>query len=91
MSGDLRAHWLCTTMASDVDRLRQTHGADDGTTEAARGHDGADHDRAVGEGARARQVKEMAEETATPPSVLIRQWIMGHIKGAGVDQRGEKE
>jgi hypothetical protein len=36
-------------------------------------------------------VKEMAEETAAPPSVLNRQGIMGHIKGAGVDQRGENE
>jgi hypothetical protein len=37
------------------------------------------------------RVKEMAEETVTPPSVLIQQWIMGHIKGAGMDRRGDKE
>src|SRR4051794_33757464 len=54
-SGELCARWLCTTMASDGDRLRQTQGGDDDTTEAAGRRDGADHDRAAGGGAGARQ------------------------------------
>jgi hypothetical protein len=38
------------------------------------------------------RVKEMAEEIATPPSVLIRQWSMEHTrraprKGAAMDAR----
>jgi hypothetical protein len=87
---ELWAHRLCTTMASDGDRPRQTHG--EGTMARPKPPEGTTARITIVLPAKAlERVKEMAEETATPPSVLIRKWIMGHINGAGVDRRGDEE